>query len=108
MSGGSHGYAYRRVEEMADRLARPDQSALRRAFAEHLRLVAGAMHDVEWVDSCDYSPGREDEAIRAVLGQHSNRAELEMLVADAMRARDALDAALVRADAAMEVSHEGK
>ena len=31
-----------------------------------LRLVADAMHDVEWVDSCDYGPGDEVSAIRAV------------------------------------------
>jgi hypothetical protein len=31
-----------------------------------LELVSEAMHDVEWVDSCDYGPGDELAAIRAV------------------------------------------
>ena len=31
-----------------------------------LRAVARAAHDVEWVDSGDYGPGDEVEAIRAV------------------------------------------
>jgi hypothetical protein len=35
----------------------------RRRFVDHLRLVAKAMHDVEWVDSDNYSPGDELEAL---------------------------------------------
>ncbi len=66
MSGGSLDYSYRQVSEAADRIrgaARP----LHRAFAEHLDLVSKAMHDLEWVMSCDTSPGSEDDAIRACL-----------------------------------------
>lgn len=66
MSGGSHEYAYRHVQDMADTLS-GDRSPLRRAFAEHLKLVAAAMHDVEWVDSCDYGRDGDVEAIRKVV-----------------------------------------
>jgi len=73
MSGGSYDYAYHRVNDVADtvevRLVEaerdPSSNALaeRRWFVEHLRLVAKAMRDVELVDSSDYSPGDELEAI---------------------------------------------
>jgi uncharacterized small protein (DUF1192 family) len=33
-----------------------------------LKLVAKALHDIEWVDSGDYGPGDENKAIRACLG----------------------------------------
>ena len=42
-------------------------TAERKAFAAHLRKVAKALHDIEWVDSGDYSQGMESEAIRACL-----------------------------------------
>lgn len=70
MSGGSWNYAYRGVEEMADGLeGSPD--ALRSAFGSLLRKVATAMHDIEWVDSADYSNGDEEAAIRAALGDNA-------------------------------------
>lgn len=97
MSGGSHDYAYNRVADMANCLDHLGQSPLRRAFAEHLRLVSKAMHDVEWVDSCDYSPGGDDDAIRAVLGAAAPLLELAVLIKDAEAARAALDEALKRA-----------
>ncbi len=78
MSGGSYNYAFRYVDEMADDIqARinvrdrdPRNSArdeLRLAFARHLRLVAKAMHDIEWVDSVDLALIDEAIAIAAVL-----------------------------------------
>jgi hypothetical protein len=45
-------------------LARVD--ADRQWFAGLLRVVADALHAVEWVDSCDYGPGDEVESIDAV------------------------------------------
>jgi len=45
---------------------------LRAWFVEHLRLVSTAMHDIEWVDSGDYGPGDEVEALERV------RAHLEL------------------------------
>lgn len=92
MSGGSYDYSYHRVSDMADAIeARLDgkgkysqdgdewsyrtsedieadkvSEPFRRWFATHLRLVAEAMHDIEWVDSGDYGPGDEIKAIEAV------------------------------------------
>lgn len=40
--------------------------AERKWFAELLRIAARAAHDIEWVDSGDFGPGDEVEAIRAV------------------------------------------
>lgn len=81
MSGGSYDYAYSKVEDMADSLSNKNNSALRRAFAKHLKLVAKAMHDIEWVDSSDYGEGDDEEAIRKVFAHAST--EKEILVSDA-------------------------
>jgi hypothetical protein len=75
VSGGSWDYVYRHVEDAAERMEtearatmRPgSRPTLRAEFAAHLRLVAAALHDVEWVDSCDYGPGDDVDAIRACL-----------------------------------------
>ena len=64
MSGGSMNYLYSRIEWEADF---ETDTPERIAFAEHLKLVAKALHDIEWVDSCDYGVGDENEAIRACL-----------------------------------------
>jgi hypothetical protein len=65
MSGGSMGYLYRCLEWQAEFA---QDTPERIAFARHLELVAKALHDIEWVDSGDYGPGDENEAIRACLG----------------------------------------
>ncbi len=94
MSGGAYEYAYIKVEMMADSLHRADEP-LRRAFADHLRSVAKAMHAVEWVDSCDWARGEEEAAIRAVL--HSG-AELRAATVAAIDAQERLASLLNRAD----------
>lgn len=96
MSGGHYDYAFARVDDMADSMERADAkedagdgrvydstarkylsveesapilarvNAERAWFSGLLRLVAKAMHDVEWVDSSDCSPGDEVAAIDAV------------------------------------------
>lgn len=66
MSGGSYEYSYRKVQDMAEQL-QGSKNPLRAAFSRHLFLVADAMKDVEWVDSCDCMPGDENEAIQKVL-----------------------------------------
>lgn len=65
MSGGSMNYFYQKFDYDA---RFTENTPLRKAFAEHLTLVAKALHDIEWVDSADYSGGDENEAIRACLG----------------------------------------
>ena len=57
-------YLYSKIEYEANFLANTPE---RKAFARHLVKVAKALHDIEWVDSSDYGPGDENEAIRACL-----------------------------------------
>ena len=45
------------------------KSSLRRVFGAHLKNVATALHDIEWVDSGDYGAGDELEAIKIVLDE---------------------------------------
>ena len=92
MSGGSYGYAYGKIEDLAGDI-RPT-SPLRKAFKTHLHNVANACHDIEWVDSGDYGPGDEDEAIRACLGRDGPALVLAEAVAEAVRVKAELDAAI--------------
>ena len=86
MSGGSMNYLYGKIENDA---TFRENTPERRAFARHLKLVAKALHDIEWVDSCDYGPGDETEAILACIGPGEViRAALD----DAVEARDSLQA----------------
>jgi hypothetical protein len=64
MSGGSMQYLYSKIEYDA---VFDTDTPERRAFKKHLELVAKALHDIEWVDSGDYGPGDETDAIRACL-----------------------------------------
>jgi len=84
MSGGSYQYAFYKIEELAAEI-RPG-SALRKAFKAHLVRVAKACHDIEWVDSGDYSHGDEDAAIRACLGESAGELAMAELLADARKA----------------------
>lgn len=65
MSGGSYDYIYSRIEDI--RIQGQDTDPRRAAFQKLLHLVAKAMHDIEWVDSCDYGPGDDHKAIDAVF-----------------------------------------
>lgn len=91
MSGGTMNYLYSKLEHEATFKADTPE---RRAFAKHLKLVAKALHDIEWVDSCDYGHGDDTEAIRACL---SSGAPLEAAVEAAHEACKALTAELERA-----------
>lgn len=91
MSGGSMEYLYSKVEEAVERLNQggvyygpySDIDPLRRAFADHLLLVAKALHDIEWVDDADYEPGDERASIEAVLGANAKALELRKVIEDA-------------------------
>lgn len=65
MSGGSYNYVYRQIEDIEINCNTPQ----RKAFADHLKKVAKAMHDIEWVDSMDYGEGDETDAIKQCLSQ---------------------------------------
>ena len=89
MSGGSMDYLYNKVE---DAQFIPNTSE-RKAFVTHLKLVAKALHDIEWVDSGDCSPGDDAKAIRACL---QPGAVLSAIVEEAKRVRNELTAALAK------------
>jgi hypothetical protein len=69
MSGGSLDYAEYKINDIADMVASRAKTPLHRAFVKHLRDVAKAAHDLEWVFSCDYGEGDEVEALRKVLNK---------------------------------------
>jgi hypothetical protein len=96
MSGGSMNYLYSKLEYDS---TFDTNTPERRAFKEHLALVAKALHDIEWVDSGDCGPGYENKAIRACL------AETKVLEASIQRAEEALQELkdeIVRAKIALE------
>lgn len=65
MSGGSYDYVCFKIQDAAENLRKTHTDPRRAAFRKLLRLVGDAMHDIEWVDSCDYAPGDEHKAIDA-------------------------------------------
>jgi hypothetical protein len=67
MSGGSWDYVGDKVHDPADRLLK-ESCPYRRALGRRLKLIAVALHEIEWVDSGDTSPGDEMSAVRAALG----------------------------------------
>jgi len=67
MSGGSLNYGQHKIDDIADMIAARATTPLQRAFVKHLRDVGQAVHDLEWVFSCDYGPGDEIEALRKVV-----------------------------------------
>lgn len=91
MSGGSLNYIYRSMDSAAFDVESRAETPLHHAFASHLRKVAKALHDLEWVWSSDYGPGDEVEAIRAVLGEG---AEIEAATERAEKALADLTSAL--------------
>lgn len=87
MSGGSLDYVFSRVDEAAETVLARAENPLQRAFAAHLKKVAVALHDLEWVWSCDYGEGREEAAIKEVV---SPSEILSAAVKAAEQARDEL------------------
>lgn len=69
MSGGSYDYAFRRVENFIETMDLHEMTTLRLQFQEHLKLVAKAMHHIEWYDSGDYGQREENAAIEKCLGR---------------------------------------
>ena len=91
MSGGSLDYCYGRVQDAAHTILSRAESPTHRAFAAHLLKVSEALRAMEWMLSCDTSPGSEMAAIRAVL---SEGAELEAATEQARKALAELESAL--------------
>ena len=64
MSGEEYGHIIYKIEELIEMLEDKHSTHHKRlAFIKLLKLVAKAIHDINYVDSCDYSPGDEYEAI---------------------------------------------
>lgn len=67
MSGGSYDYLCYKIEDAAESLHRTESDSRRSSFQKLLRLISKAMHDIEWVDSCDYGNGDDYASIDAVF-----------------------------------------
>ena len=91
MSGGSLDYVYYKVDDAAETISVRAETTLHHAFAAHLRKVAKALKDMEWMLSCDTAIGSEEPAIRAVLHEG---AEVEVATERAEKALAELQSAL--------------
>ena len=80
MSGGSLDYVCYKVDDAIDTIEKRATTVLQKAFAKHLKDVAKALHDLEWVYSGDYSDGDDVEALRKVVNKEM---ELEAATNDA-------------------------
>lgn len=92
MSGGSMNYLYSKLDYDANFSTHTTE---RRAFKAHLVKVSKALHDIEWVDSCDYGPGDENAAIRACL---SSAQMLEAVIEQAKESLKALQDEIAKAE----------
>lgn len=72
MSGGSWDYLCYRIVDLTDDLRSENFDDAKNIF-EELYSLSKAMHDIEWVDSCDYSSGDELAAIKDFLGKDFSR-----------------------------------
>lgn len=88
MSGGSWEYFYCKLDEVADRLL-CDRDMKRKAFGKLMKNCAEAMHDIEWVDSADCSPGDEMKAIDKCL-KFDARANMKELIAEEIESLERL------------------
>lgn len=84
MSGGKYDYIQFRMEDVAESLMDKSNTPLQRAFGKHLKLVADALHKIDYVKSGDCSEGDEVEDIAKVLGS-TKWAEWEIIEEDAKK-----------------------
>ena len=82
MSGGSWDYLYQQLEEAAGRLGNA-KCPLRKALAHKMWSISKAMRAIEWVDSGDYAPGDEIEAIKTALAPATEALVLNELIKEA-------------------------
>lgn len=70
MSGGSWNYICYQIEEIASSIYYQQNlpTDLSKKLYQKINLLSIAMHDIEWVDSYDYSPGEEETAVKYFLG----------------------------------------
>jgi len=82
MSGGDWNRIFNEVEDAAEKL-KAERCPLRRAFGDHLSLVAEALHQIELVDGGDSSSPEDTNAIKKVYGDMAESVELAALREDA-------------------------
>jgi hypothetical protein len=83
MSGGRLDYLYHKVEEAAEQIVSyglDQKKPLWQAFGKHVKLVAAALHDCEWVMSNDYGRDDADKAIEDALGEGHRELQMEVLL----------------------------
>jgi hypothetical protein len=78
MSGGSWNYVFCKIEDAAFELKR-SECLYRRILGNQMELISKAMHDIEWVDSCDYSKGDEMKALKEAIEFDAARVGVEIL-----------------------------
>jgi uncharacterized membrane protein YfbV (UPF0208 family) len=83
MSGGALGYTYTKIYDAAETICVRATCPEHKAFANHLKKVAKALHDIEWVFSGDTVPGNEMASIMNVI---SSAQILEEALKDAKEA----------------------
>ena len=80
MSGGSLDYACYKIDSIIEQIERKahyrGMTVLHKAFVAHLKKVSKALHDIEWVYSCDYGPGDEEPAIKACIDWKADTLEV--------------------------------
>ncbi len=69
MSGGSLDYICYKIDDAVDTIEKRATTTLQKAFAQHLKDVAKALHDLEWVFSGDYCEGQEIDSLRKVVNK---------------------------------------
>lgn len=67
MSGGALNYAEYKFKDVAEGLLRSNERE-HRVLGVHIMKLAEVIHEVEWVMSGDYAPGKDVEMIRNLLG----------------------------------------
>lgn len=68
MSGGQYDYFCWKIDEVECTLLHTETDPRRATLKKVLIKLSRAMHDVEWVDSCDYGKGRDYEALDELFG----------------------------------------
>ena len=95
MSGGSLDYVYGRVEDASDTILNRSKKPLHTAFAKHLKDVAVALHDLEWVLSGDTSEPDEEQAIRKCINKSN---EIKSAIEEAEIAKNNLEMVIKNAN----------
>jgi hypothetical protein len=94
MSGGELNYIYEKVNDSADTILQKSKNSIHIAFANHLKKVAIALHDIEWVLSGDTSSPNEEPAIRTCITPsdelNSSREEAEEALKNLSQAMERL------------------